>query len=378
MQDAQQSDAAQQAPSVLGMLPAQQLEPNPHPSAPSGVTAASLSSHVVDATGHQHTAEPAAGEGLPPQAISPLTDQCASGADEPPVAVDAQPQHHTPGSDQSEAPASASTLTVDTAFEVTAVAPTASQPSTAGPGQSEASASASAHAVDTAAAQQLAPDACLPSTAISAQPSAEHAERFGDAAGTAGEHTASQAAVTVGVNTTADQQQSAGAQPPEQTSQIAAHTVLAEVDMNSQQNTARLGKRPALPPSNEPRLKRLKLNAAAEDEQEQQGGSEGPSPAGQDATRPMSAGEGNQGVQAVGRQAGEQGEAAPAAQAAPAMPLGSMPTGNSLPHAVCICCGSIVTGYLALAQQGRVYSDQAAFSCQSASRQLVSFSHSID
>ncbi len=69
--------------------------------------------------------------------------------------------------------------------------------------------------------------------------------------------------------------------------------------------------------------------------------------AGQDATRPMSVGEGKQGEQAVGRHAGEQGEAAPAAQAAPALPSGSMPTGNSLPHAVCICCGSIVTGYLA-------------------------------
>jgi len=138
------------------------------------------------------------------------------------------------------------------------------------------------------------------------------------------------------------QQQSPGAQQPEQASQTVAQPVLAEVDTNSQNHTARLGKRPAPPPSHEPRLKQRKLNAAAEDEQEQLGGSEDPSPAGQHATRPMSAGEGKQGEQAVGRHVGEQGEAA--AQAAPAVPSGSMPTGNSLPHAVCICCGSIVTG----------------------------------
>ncbi len=41
----------------------------------------------------------------------------------------------------------------------------------------------------------------------------------------------------------------------ELSSQIAAHTVLAEVNTNSQHHTARLGKRTALPPSNEPRLK---------------------------------------------------------------------------------------------------------------------------
>jgi len=345
VQDAQQSHAAQQVSPVLAMLPAQQQQPNLPPSAPSSVAAASSSSHVVDATGHQDTADPAAGEGLLPKATSPTTDQCASSADEPPAAVVGQPQHHTPGSEQSEAPATACTSTVDTVPQhvVSALVP-ASQPSTAGSGQSGASASASAHAVDIA--QQSAPVPCLPPSAISAQPSAEHAERCGDAAGTAGEHTAGQAAVTDGVHITV-QQQSPGSQQPEQASQTVAHPVLAEVDTNSQNHTARLGKRPAPPPSHEPRLKQCKLNAAAEDEQEQQGGSEGPSPAGQDATRPMPAGEGEQGEEAVGGHVGEQGEAAPAAQAAPAVPLGSMPTGNSLPHAVCICCGSIVTGYLA-------------------------------
>ena len=343
MQDAQQSDAAQQVPPVLAMLPAQQQQPSLPESALSDVAAATLSSHVVDATGHQHTAEPAAGEGLLPKGLSPTTDQCASGADEPPAAVVGQPQHHTAGPEQSEAPATASTcLFIDTVPEhvVTAVLP-ASQPSTAGPGQSEASASAAAHAVSSAAAQQLAPDAPLPSTAISDQPSAEHAERCGDAAGSAGEHTASQVVATDGEQITG-QQQSPGAQQPEQASQTVAQPVLAEVDTNSQNHTARLGKRPAPPPSHEPRLKQRKLNAAAEDEQEQLGGSEDPSPAGQHATRPMSAGEGKQGEQAVGRHVGEQGEAA--AQAAPAVPSGSMPTGNSLPRAVCICCGSIVTG----------------------------------
>ena len=344
MQAAQQSDTAQQVPPVLAMLPAQQQQPSMAPSAPSGVAAATFSSHMVDATGFQHTAEPAAGEGLLPKEISPMTDQCA---DEPPAAVVGQPQHHIAGSEQSEAPATASTITVDTVPEhvVTAVLP-ASQPSTAGPSQSEASASASAHAANSAAAQQLAPDAPLPSTAISDQPSAEHAERCGDAAGTAGEHTASRLAATNGVHT-ADQQQSPGAEQPEQASQIAAHTVLAEVDTNSQNHTARLGKRPALPPSHEPRLKQRKLTAASQDEQEQQGGSEGPSPAGQDATRPMSAGGGEQGEQAIGGHMGEQDGAAPVAQAAPALPLGNMPIGNSLPHALCICFGSIVTGYLA-------------------------------
>ncbi len=351
MQDAQQSDAAQQVAPLLPTLPAQQhQQPSLHPSATSAVTAASSSSLVVDATGHQYTAEPAAGEGLLPKAVSLTTDQCASGADEPPAAVDAQPQHHTAGPDQAQAPA---TCTVDTALEreATAVVPAASQPSTAGPGQSEESASATAHAVNSAAAQQLAPDARLPSTAISAQPSAEHAETCGDAAGTAGEHIADQAAVTDGVDT-AVQQHSPGAQQPEQASQTVAHTVLAEVDTNSQQHTARHPKRTALPPSNEPRLKRLKLNAAAEDEQEQHDGSEGHSPAGQDATRPTSAGEEEQGEEAVVSHMGAQSEVVPAAQAAPALPWGNMPTGNTLPPAECICCGSIVTGYLAYSQQG--------------------------
>ncbi len=58
----------------------------------------------------------------------------------------------------------------------------------------------------------------------------------------------------------------------------------------------------------------------------------------------MSAGEGEQGEEAVGSHMGEQGEAAPAAQAAPALPLGSMPPGNTLPPAVCICCGFVATG----------------------------------
>ena len=346
MQEAQRLDAGQQVVTLLPTLPGQQ--PSLHPSATSAVAAASSHSHVVDATGHQHAAEPAAGEGPLPKAISPTTDQCAPGADEPPAAVVGQPQHHTAGPGQSEAPATASTIVVGTVPEhvVTAVVP-ASQPSTAGPGQSEASASASAHAIDTAAAQQSASLARFPSTTIETQQCAELAKRCGDAAGSAGEHIASQAAVTDGVDTPADQQQSPETQPPEQTSQIAAHTVLAEVDTNSQHHTAQLGKRTALPPSNEPRLKRLKLHAATEDEQEQQGGSEGPSPAGQDATRPMSAGEREQGEQAVGRHMGEQGEAAPAAQAASALPWGSTPTGDSLPHAVCMCCGSVVRGYLA-------------------------------
>jgi hypothetical protein len=249
VQDAQQSDAAQQVPPLLTMLPAQQQQPSLCPSAPSPVAAASSFSHVVDATGHQYTADPAAGEGLLPKAVSLTTDQCASGADEPPAAVDAQPQHHTAGPDQSEVPASAFTPTVDTALEreVTAIVPTASQPSTAGPGQSEASAHASAHAVDTAAAQQSATVARLPSSAIKAQLAAEHAETRSDAAGTPGGHTASQAAATDGVDTVV-LQQSAGAQQPEQTSQTAAHTVLAEVDTNSQQHTARHAKRTALPP----------------------------------------------------------------------------------------------------------------------------------
>ena len=274
MQDAQQSDAAQQVAPLLPTLPAEQhQQPSLHPSATSAVAAASSYSHVVDAIGHQYTAEPAAGEGPLPKAVSPTTDQCASGADELPAAVDAQTQHHTAGRNQSEAPATVSTITVDTALErrVTAVIPTASQPSTAGPGQSEASASASAQAADTAAAQQSAPLARLPSTAIRAQPSAEHAESCGAAAGTASEQTASQADVV----DTAVQQQAPGSQQPEQTSQTAPHTILAEVDTNSQQHTARLGKRTALPPSSEPRLKRHKLNAA-EDRREQQGGSEGP------------------------------------------------------------------------------------------------------
>ncbi|KAL0055179.1 hypothetical protein WJX82_008337 [Trebouxia sp. C0006] len=116
-QDAQQSDAAQQVPPVLAMLPAQQQQPSLPESALSDVAAATLSSHVVDATGHQHTAEPAAGEGLLPKGISPTTDQCASGADEPPAAVVGQPRHHTAGPEQSEAPATASTNTVDTVPE---------------------------------------------------------------------------------------------------------------------------------------------------------------------------------------------------------------------------------------------------------------------
>ncbi len=97
---------------------------------------------------------------------------------------------------------------------------TASQPSTAGPGQSVASASASAHAVDTAAAQQSATAARLPSTVTKVQLSAEHADACGNAAGTAGEHTEGQAAGTDGKDT-AIQQQSPGAQQPEQASQIA-------------------------------------------------------------------------------------------------------------------------------------------------------------
>ena len=210
-QDAQQSDVAQQVPPVLAMLPAQQQPPSLPPSAPSSVTAASSSSHVVDATGHQFTADPAAGEGLLPKAFSLTTDQGASGADEPPSVVDAQPQHHTAAPDQAQAPA---TCTADTTLEreVAAVVPAASQSSTAGTGQSEASASPSASAVDTAAAQQSAPLARLPSTGIEAQQSAELAKTCSDATGTVGEHTASQAAVTDGVATDADQQQSAGAQ----------------------------------------------------------------------------------------------------------------------------------------------------------------------
>jgi len=355
VQDAQQSDAAQQVPPLLTMLPAQQQQPSLCPSAPSPVAAASSFSHVVDATGHQYTADPAAGEGLLPKAVSLTTDQCASGADEPPAAVDAQPQHHTAGPDQSEVPASAFTPTVDTALEreVTAIVPTASQPSTAGPGQSEASAHASAHTVDTAAAQQSAPVARLPSTAIKAQLAAEHAETRSDAAGTPGGHTASQAAATDGVDTVV-LQQSAGAQQPEQTSQTAAHTVLAEVDTNSQQHTARHAKRTALPPSSEPRRKRHKLNAA-EDQKEQQDGSEGHSLAGRDATRLMAADEEEQGEEAVVGHMGEQGEVAPAAaQAAPALPWGSMPAGNTLPHAEFICCGFVGTGYLADSKRGRV------------------------
>jgi len=78
---------------------------------------------VVDATGHQFTADPAAGEGLLPKAVSLTTDQGASGADEPPSVVDAQPQHHT--ADQAQAPA---TCTADTTLEreVAAVVPAAS------------------------------------------------------------------------------------------------------------------------------------------------------------------------------------------------------------------------------------------------------------
>ena len=361
MQDAQQSDAAQQVEPLLPTLPAQQhQQPSLHLSATSAVAAASSYSHLVDATGHQYTAEPAAGELPLPKAVSPMTDQCASGADELPAAVDAQSQHHTAGPDQSEVPVSAPTYTVDTVpeHEVTAVAP-ASQPSTAEPGQSETSASASAHALDTAAVQQSAPVPRSPSAAIRAQPSAEHAETCDDAAGTAGENTANQVAVTNGVDT-AVQQQSPGSQQPEQTSQTAAHTVLAEVDTNSQQHTARLAKRTALPPSSEPRLKRHKLNAA-EDKREQQGGSEGPSLADQDATRPMSAGEGEQGEQAVGSHMGDQGETAPAAQAAPALPLGSMPTGNTLPLLYAFAVGLLPQAY---AQRGRVYKlDKLAFSC---------------
>ncbi len=335
------------------MLPAQQQQPSPHQSTPSAVTAVTLSSHVVDATGHQYTAEPAAGEGPLPQAVSPMTDRCASGADELPAAVDAQLQHHTAGCEQSEAPASASTLTVDAALEheVTAVVPVASQPSTAGPGQSEVSASATAHAVDTAAAQQSSPVPRSLATAINAQPSAEHAKRCGDATSTVGEHIASQAAATGGADS-AGQQQSPGSQQPEQASQIAAHTVLAEVDTNSQHHTARLGKRAALPSSSEPRLKRHKLDAAAADEQEQHNGSEGHSPAGQDATIPTSAGEEEQGEEAVGGHIGAQSGAA---QAAPALPWASMPTGNTLSPAVCICCGFIVIGYLPHSQQRRKY-----------------------
>ncbi len=159
-------------------------------------------------------------------------------------------------------------------------------------------------------------------------------------------------AVTDGVDT-AVQQQSPGAQQPEQASQTVAHTVLAEVDTNSQQHTARHAKRTALPPSSEPRLKRHKLNAA-EDQREQQGGSGGHPPAGREATRPMSAGEEEQGEQAVGSHMGEQGGAAPAAQAATALPWGSIPPGNTLPPAECICCRFVVTGYLACSQRRRM------------------------
>ena len=164
MQEAQRLDAGQQVVTLLPTLPAQQ--PSLHPSATSAVAAASSHSHVVDATGHRHTAAPAASEGPLPKAISPTTDQCAPGADEPPAAVVGQPQHHIAGPGQSEAPVTASTIVVGTVPEhvVTAVVP-ASQPSTAGPGQSEASASASAHAADTAAAQQSASLARLPSPA---------------------------------------------------------------------------------------------------------------------------------------------------------------------------------------------------------------------
>ncbi|DBA74194.1 TPA: hypothetical protein ACH3X1_010988 [Trebouxia sp. C0004] len=93
---------AQPVTTLLSLLPAQQQQqqqPSLHPSAHSAVAAASSSSHVVDATGHQYTAQPAALKGLLPKAVSPMTDQCASGADELPGAVDAQPQHHTAGPD---------------------------------------------------------------------------------------------------------------------------------------------------------------------------------------------------------------------------------------------------------------------------------------
>ncbi len=88
-------------------------------------------------------------------------------------------------------------------------------------------------------------------------------------------------------------------------------------------------------------------NAAEEEEGQQASGSKGNSPEGdKEVKRKVAGGEEEQGEEAVvgHREEEEQGEAAPDAQAAPAMPWGSMPPGNTPPHAVCICCESVVTG----------------------------------
>jgi len=91
--------------------------------------------------------------------------------------------------------------------------------------------------------------------------------------------------------------------------------------------------------SDEPRLKRHKPSAAEEEGDQQAPASEGHSTAGEEeAKRQVAGGEEEQGQEAVvgHSEEKEQGEAVPAAQAAPALPWGSMPTGNTLPLAVCI------------------------------------------
>ncbi len=99
--------------------------------------------------------------------------------------------------------------------------------------------------------------------------------------------------------------------------------------------------------SDEPRVKRYKPTAAEEEEGQQASGSKGNSREGDiEPKRQVAGGEEEQGEEAVvgHREEEEQGEAAPDAQAAPAMPWGSMPPGNTPPHAVRICCESVVTG----------------------------------
>ena len=91
------------------------------------------------------------------------------------------------------------------------------------------------------------------------------------------------------------------------------------------------------PSSDEPSLKRSRPSAPEEEGRQQALASEGHSTAGEEeAKRQVADGEEEQGEEAVVGHNKEEEEAAPAAQVAPALSWGSMPTGNTLPHVVCI------------------------------------------